>query len=160
MRNKKLKSDFFLFVLTISTFLPLIVSAQENSVQELAWLAGPWISQTESQPVEEYWTEPKIGIMLGISRTISKSGEVFFEYLRIVEGDGKPVYVASPGGRKETEFVMTKLGFNEVTFENPEHDFPQKIRYQLSESGKLIAGIYGMARGKVQSSTWEFELSK
>ena len=84
--------------------------------------------------------------MLGVSRTVSRGKMVGFEYLRIVERDGGLVYIAQPGGAPPTEFVLTKLGTTRAVFENPRHDFPQRIVYELSAEGRLSASI-GFAKG-------------
>lgn len=77
--------------------IPANVLSQEKKIDELAWLAGSWKSQSEGELVEELWSAPKNGIMLGLNRTILKSEKVFLEYLRIVERDNELVYIASPG---------------------------------------------------------------
>jgi hypothetical protein len=70
-----------------------------------------------------------------------------FEYLRIVERDGGLVYIAQPGGRTPTEFVLTDLGKTRAVFENPRHDSPQRIVYEVSDEGGLSASIGYMKGG-------------
>jgi hypothetical protein len=65
-----------------------------------------------------------------------------FEFLRIVEKEGGLVYIAQPGGRPPTEFVLTELGGRSAAFENPSHDFPERIEYKLSGE-TLTATISG-----------------
>jgi hypothetical protein len=85
--------------------------------------------------------------MLAVSRTVNTSGKmVGFEYLRIVERDGGLVYVAQPGGGQPTEFVLTELGPQRAVFDNPRHDYPKRIVYQLSAEGQLVATT-GFLRG-------------
>ena len=83
---------------------------------------------------------------VGVSRTVARGRMTAFEFLRIVERDGGLVYVAQPGGATKTEFVLVELGANRAAFENPRHDFPQRIAYEVSEDGRLTASI-GFARG-------------
>ena len=79
-----------------------------------------------------------------------------FEYLRIVARDGGLVYVAQPGGRPPTEFVLTELDKRRATFVNPRHDYPQRIVYELSKDGTLTASI-GFAKGRLQSFEFKRE---
>ena len=79
--------------------------------------------------------------MLGISRTIKEGKLRQFEYLRIVERDGGLVYVAQPGGSSPTEFVLTELDGQRAVFDNPRHNSPQRIVYELSDEGLLSATI-------------------
>ncbi len=118
------------------------------AIADMAWLAGPWVGKTSKSSIEERWSPPLGGAMLGVSRTVSVTGGsmVAFEYLRIVERDGGLVYIAQPGGRPPTEFVLTELGKTRAVFENPRHDFPQRIVYELSDEGALSASI-GFAKG-------------
>ena len=81
---------------------------------------------------------------------------VAFEYLRIVERDGGLVYVAQPGGRSPTEFVLTKIDGSRAVFENPRHDFPQRIVYELSNKDSLSASI-GFAKGRLQGFEYKRE---
>lgn len=85
--------------------------------------------------------------MLAVSRSVNTSGKMFaFEYLRIVERDGGLVYIAQPGGKTPTEFVLTELSPTRAVFENPRHDYPKRIVYDLSAEGGLSATI-GQLKG-------------
>lgn len=64
-----------------------------------------------------------------------------FEFLRIVERDGGLVYVAQPNGAAPTEFVLTEFSAKRAVFENPRHDYPKRIAYELSADGGLTATI-------------------
>jgi len=88
------------------------------------------------------------GAMLGVSRSVNTSGKmVAFEYLRVVERDGGLVYVAQPGGTTATEFVLTELTPSRAVFDNPRHDYPKRIVYELSTDGALSATIGYMKGG-------------
>lgn len=112
------------------------------AIGDLTWLAGAWVgtkSDTGSS-VEERWSPPLGGAMLSVSRTVNKSGKmVAFEYLRIVERDGGLVYIAQPGGKTPTEFVLSEVSATRAVFDNPRHDYPKRIVYELSADGGLIA---------------------
>lgn len=119
---------------------------KKATLADLAWLAGAWVGTRGKSSIEERWSPPLGGAMLAVSRTVSREKDrmVAFEYLRIVERDGGLVYVAQPGGRPPTEFVLTELGAHRAVFENPRHDSPQRIVYELSAEGGLSASIgYG-----------------
>ena len=81
--------------------------------------------------------------MLAVSRTIADGKLTEFEFLRIVERGGGLVYIAQPEGRPPTEFAMTRIDAQSVTFENPHHDFPKLIRYEKRSDGTLVASIAG-----------------
>ena len=79
--------------------------------------------------------------MLGVSRTVKNDRMSSFEYLRVVERNGGLVYVAQPGGRTATEFVCTELSATRAVFDNPRHEYPQRITYELSDDDSLTASI-------------------
>jgi hypothetical protein len=85
--------------------------------------------------------------MLATSRTVSRERMTAFEFLRIVERDGGLVYVAQPGGSPPTEFVMTEVGPKRAVFDNPRHDYPKRIVYELDDQGRLTATIGFMKGG-------------
>ncbi len=69
--------------------------------------------------------------------------------MRIVEDDSGIYYISKPSENKEeTSFKLIKLSSNEVIFENPEHDFPQRIMYRLEKDKSLFARIEGKNNGK------------
>ena len=126
-------------------------------IADMAWLAEAWVGTRRTSSIEERWSPPKGGAMLGVSRTVNKGGKMTgFEYLRIVERDGGLVYVAQPGGKSSTEFVLTKLDNQRAEFVNPRHDYPQRIVYELSKDGALTASI-GFAKGSLQSYEYQRE---
>lgn len=111
------------------------------TISDMAWLAGAWQGGGGPVTVEERWTAPAGGAMLAVSRTIKGDRMVAFEFLRIVEGDRSLVYIAQPNGRPPTEFVLTQIGEQSATFENPAHDFPKMIRYAKRADGGLEARV-------------------
>lgn len=123
------------------------------TIAEMTWLAGAWTGTrgaAGTTSIEERWSPPLGGSMLATSRTVARGKMGAFEFLRIVERDGGLVYIAQPGGRPPTEFVLTELGKNRAVFENPRHDSPQRIVYELTAEGKLTASIGYTKGGKPQ----------
>lgn len=125
--------------------IPLPTPAKA-AMDDLGWLAGAWVgTRSSGSSIEERWSPPRGGAMLAVSRTVNTSGKmVAFEYLRIVERDGGLVYIAQPGGAAKTEFVLTEFlstepGGKRAVFDNPRHDYPKRIVYELSPEGKLTA---------------------
>ena len=112
------------------------------AIGDMTWLAGAWVGTRGAEgatSIEERWSPPLGGAMLAVSRTVSRGKMGAFEYLRIVERDGGLVYIAQPGGKTPTEFVLTELGATRAVFDNPRHDYPKRIVYELSAEGGLSA---------------------
>ena len=47
----------------------------------------------------------------------------------------------SPSSRALTPFPLTSLEGQRATFENPDHEFPQRITYWLDDDGTLHARV-------------------
>ena len=85
---------------------------------------------------------PAGGTMLGMSRTVSQGRTVEYEFLLLrTEPNGDINYVAKPSGQKETAFKLIRVSATEAVFENPQHDFPQRIIYTLKDGKNLTAVI-------------------
>ena len=118
------------------------VSAE--SVEALAFLAGCWASERGEAGSGEQWMAPAGGTMLGMSRTVRGGATVAHEFLQIREVEpGKLAYVARPSGQAEATFMLVRAAPGEAVFENPQHDFPQRIVYRRDGEDRLLARIEG-----------------
>jgi hypothetical protein len=125
-------------------------------IERLAWLTGTWVSAPDEEPLtEEHWIAPAAGAMFGINRTIADDETVFFEHLRVDQtDDGALVYLAAPLGRHPaTPFRLIESTVDRFVFENPDHDFPQRIIYERA-GDELTMRIEGEEDSKTKSSTW------
>src|SRR4051812_35751763 len=105
--------------------------AAEADVQKLAWMAGCWTTDTDKPTViEEHWSKPAGGGMLGYGRTLKFTpGEpgrsarvIFFEFMRLDTQGNELVYTPRFGTtQKPVPFRLTTLSGQSVVFENPEH---------------------------------------
>lgn len=142
----------FLVLVGMLVALPSMGSSQEASpVDRLGWLAGCWEGTlSNGATYEEAWLAPRGGMMIGTARMIRDGRAVAWEYLRIVDDQGTLVYVAQPSGQAETPFRASDVGEGSVTFENPEHDFPQRVLYRLTPPASLLARIEGERDGRTR----------
>lgn len=124
--------------------------APRDALAPLAWMAGCWARVTEASRLEEQWMEPRGGLMLGMSRLVRDGRAVSHEALRIEDRGGTVVYVAWPSGQAVTEFAAAAIDDTLAVFENPEHDFPQRILYLRGPGDSLHARIEGERGGQVR----------
>lgn len=66
-----------------------------------------------------------------------------FEHLRLHAREGRLTYTAIPSGQRETAFVSTTVSDTVLVFENPQHDFPQRIAYRRVGADSLSARVEG-----------------
>ncbi len=138
-------------IITSLFFIPTLLSAQ--TLDDLSWMKGYWVQQGNGNSVEELWTSPKAGVMLGVNRGIYANGSSSFEFIRIVESEGKIVYLASPGGQAPTPFTLTESDNKKAVFENMENDFPQRVIYSRN-GNTLTARIEDASGEKAMQWAW------
>jgi hypothetical protein len=134
----------------VQTILIVMTLAQSADVAALSWMSGCWRQESDSRTVDEMWMAPSGDGMLGMSRTVAKGRIAEHEFLQIRAQAGRVVYIARPSGQPEATFTASKLGPREVVFENPAHDFPQRIIYRLQADGSIAARIEGTRDGRIR----------
>jgi hypothetical protein len=87
--------------------------------------------------------------MLGMSRTVRDGKLLEYELIVLREQDGRLAYHAHPSGQASAVFLSTSVTESSALFENPEHDFPQKVGYRRAGDA-LVAWVEGTAGGKVR----------
>jgi hypothetical protein len=135
--------------------------ADSADILSLSWLAGAWEGKDASGlEMEELWTAPKGGVMLGLHRDVKNAKLASFEFLRIEGGADALVYQAQPRGRPATPFRLKEAAAKRVVFENLGHDFPQRILYWMTDDGALHARVEGMQKGQLVSEEWTWKRAR
>jgi len=135
------------------------IATADSDIAQLHWLSGCWAANDKEQGSIEYWTAPAGNSMLGVSRSVREGSTVFFEYMRIVVEDTNDiVFVASPDGQTTATFALIYLDDSKVVFENPQHDFPQRVIYRLEQPSQLVGRIEGTVDGVPRST--DFPMTK
>jgi hypothetical protein len=133
---------------SLLSFCASLAAEGSMSVARLGWLAGTWQFAKDGRVVTEMWMAPEGKTMLGMGRTVVAGATREYEFLLVREEADRLSYVAKPSGQAEATFVLRTMTDVEVVFENPTHDFPQRISYQLRPDGTLLAAIEGTLKGK------------
>lgn len=118
--------------------LALLIMAQATTpaVPMPSFLAGCWEQRVADRWTEECWTGPRGGLMIGSGRTGKGDTVHHWEYMRIERGaDGALTFYGSPKGATAVGFKATEAGARYITFVNPAHDYPQRVRYLATADG-------------------------
>lgn len=135
-------------------FTFLAAASLQAPAPDLSWLSGYWLSCADGREVSETWSDPRGGHLLGSSLTSSK-GKVSFELARIGPSSGGTSFFAQPSGQAPAEFPLKSAAERQVVFENPAHDFPQRVIYRR-EGDRLHARIEGRIGGKDRVVDWSY----
>lgn len=98
---------------------------------ELAFMGGCWEGLRGETLLEERFTPPRGGMMVGTSRYLRNGRVVSWEFSRLVESGGGVVLVPYPSGTPSAAgFRLVERAGSAAVFENPDHDFPTRIAYR------------------------------
>lgn len=83
---------------------------------------------------------------------------VSYEFMQFREEDGSLVFLPQPQGGTRVSFPLKDSFAGRLTFENLNHDFPQRINYEQKGKALLLASIEGTYKGKQERE--EFQMRK
>jgi hypothetical protein len=106
--------------------------------------------------IEEVWLRPVGGSTVGMSRTLAGDTLTIWELMVIRPVAGGLTFEASPRGQEPASFPVIEYTDSSLVFENPAHDFPQRIRYHRRTGDSLHAAISGMAGGRSRTINFEY----
>lgn len=137
----------WLSILTALLFFSFTVKNELFNVKPFGWLEGSWSMKTKRGTITEIWKANHDSSMLGNSKIVSLTGEERgLENLELAFTNGNYYYISRVNGQNDGEAVKfkitsyTKKGF---VAENPEHDFPKRITYNLINEDSIHAFIDG-----------------
>jgi hypothetical protein len=122
--------------------LPGCARRTHGSIDSLAWLAGCWEGKGEEGVVDEQWSRPAGGSLVGASRIVKGDRTVSTEFLQISEAAEGLVLTIHPLGQPAVSYRLKSSGRTSAVFENPAHDFPRRIVYQR-KGGNLTVRAEG-----------------
>lgn len=119
----------------------------QSSLNKVAWLAGCWGGDLNGGKYEECWTAPMGNFMQGSARLV-KGDQIFMREAITIEKEGDEImmYVFLYEAKIKAEqppigFKLVKSSPTELVFENPKHDFPQRILYTKNAKGNIVARV-------------------
>lgn len=136
-----------MMTITLLLCLHLGASAQPTAkdFSRMQWLLGTW-QREQTKPgrtAHERWEKISDKEWKGYGVTLQGTDTAFVEKLSLVVKDDKIYYVADvPENQAPVYFTITSITATGFVCENPKHDFPKKISYQLN-GDKLLAEISG-----------------
>jgi len=137
--------------------LSACASSPKRDLGRMAFMVGCWKSADGVNL--EVWSPPEGGIMFGYATTTRAGVLATFEQSRIDTRPSLAQYVASPEGQRPVVFTEKRdpaalVAPNVVTFENGDHDYPQRITYRATDKG-LAANISLLDGSRPAAYAWE-----
>jgi hypothetical protein len=129
-------------------------TGQPNKIAQASWLLGTWSSHFAERSNFETWTKFNDSTYLGRSYSIRKGDTVSSESIKLIQ-QGKSIhYIPTVQGQNNDTpvmFTLTSSDSKTLVFENPAHDFPQRIVYKTAPPDSLIAEISGLVNGEIRA---------
>lgn len=115
----------------------MLAEAATATITMPNFLAGCWEQRRDQDRwTEECWTDARGGLMIGSSRNGRGEKIANWEWMRVERGaDGSVTFYGSPQGTPAVGFKATEADANSITFVNAGHDYPQRVRYVVTDSG-------------------------
>lgn len=150
------------------TALSVLVSCQNKSekqfekLEKMNWLIGQWEKTTPEGYLTETWSKVNDSTFSGQAYFIIKEKDtVHNETIILTQVNEELIYRPTVKGQNNDEpvdFKLTSDAENTFSFENPKHDYPQKIVYKKVNDKSLVATVSGTQQGK--SSSESYPMSK
>jgi len=126
-------------IFTVLLLIPMLASGDDSAQRGFDWLAGCWVTADKSS--QEVWVIDGDQSLVGFGVALGEGTVVFYEVLSIKQNDdGLWIYTAHPSGQASASFIAIETSENSVVFANPDHDYPQEIRYRR-EGNQLFATV-------------------
>jgi hypothetical protein len=131
-------------------------------IEKASWVLGTWKGESPEGVFVEHWEKKSDSLYTGKGNMIVGQDTVFSELLAIQQRGNDVYYVATIPGEndgKPTDFKLTSSD-NALVFENPEHDFPQKITYTQKDDSSILVEVSGNMNGKPNTESFTFKKVK
>jgi hypothetical protein len=138
----------------------LVFSAcsRKADLRSFAWLEGKWVGRYDTVPIFEQWKPADGKIMYGRGGVLSEKDTVFAEKISIEEREDGLYYIAVVKGNPgAAEFKFTGFKNDTAVFENPEHDFPQRVLYFKDGESTFYACVDGKFNGKYVKEEFKYK---
>jgi hypothetical protein len=122
----------------------------QRAIEELDWIVGTWKRESRRGEIYESWKRLSDRTVEGDSWIVSSTDgtEHPLESLLLVEMAGELFYIPKVAENEyPVPFRRTSMESGRVVFENPTHDFPQRIIYQRIGDDGLKVTIEGPVDG-------------
>lgn len=150
----------FYWLIIVLFLVPLLFSCNRSEIIDIPvaqksnfnWLVGIWSNNEDSVLSTEEWVKVNDSLYKGTGVSVFRGDTVFLEKI-VIKREGQEVYyipdVAGEINKETSRFRLTsEIDGKNYIFENQDHDFPQKIIYNLINNDSIFATVEGIKNGK------------
>ncbi|MCW3104654.1 MAG: hypothetical protein JWO09_3094 [Bacteroidetes bacterium] len=142
----------------IGGMLALASCKRSADLSSFSWLAGKWVGKYDTVPIFEQWKPAEGNVMYGRGGVLAGKDTAFAEEISIEEREDGLYYVAVvKGNPAPAAFKFTGFKNDTAVFEDPKHDFPQRVLYYKNGDGTFYACIDGRFKGKYVKEEFSYK---
>ena len=157
-----MKKIIVLFIIA-TTLLSCKKESKKNKLKTMDWLVGTWENKSDFGDIQERWEKVNDSVFQGYSYMIKDTDTLHSESIAMEIKDEQVLYIPIVKGQNNDQpviFLLTKQTPKQLVFENPKHDYPNKIVYNQITSDSLVAVISGMQQGKASTDSFPMKKKK
>ena len=129
-----------------------------EELEKAKWLVGEWEKTDSLGTLIEIWQPNNDSTYTGQSYYIQNEKDTIHnEQIELLQDQEHLIYSAMVKGEnnnKAIPFQLTKDEDSLLVFENPKHDYPQKLEYRLLKNKSVSITVSGKERGKTSKATY------
>ncbi|HEY8898072.1 MAG TPA: DUF6265 family protein [Niastella sp.] len=134
-----------------------------NEFKPLHGLTGLWKMDGKRGAIYEEWQVSGDNQLTGRSYKLNNNDTMVLENV-IISLQGNVIFytpvVHDQNNRQPVPFKLISYNNNKYIFENKEHDYPQRVIYELVSANDLHARIEGSKNGKEMGSDFNYNRIK
>lgn len=144
----------FIILLVISTGQH--PSEPTVSSSDFDWVVGQWDGKFGDAKITETWVKQSDELFTASGFVIAGTDTVVKENLRIEKIGHHWTFISVINQNHPVLFTLINSNNQVFTFENKEHDFPQRIVYSKTKDGDLLAWIEGEMGQKASKEEYRY----
>ena len=142
------------------TFYIMCQRKSADDLEKFNWILGTWKMQVKNGYLYESWNYVNDTTLQSRGFIVKITGDTIInETVQLCRRNKTYYYVSTVANQNKQEpvnFKITTVSEKAFVAENPEHDFPQRISYELKAVGKLSAFIDGKIGGQYRKQEFLF----
>jgi hypothetical protein len=138
-----------------------VLATANDEIYKAYFFIGEWENREKDGVMTERWHKQNDSVFTGESYFISGNDTMSSEKITIEQRGNELYFIPTLKGQNNNqpvEFKLIESSPTHLVFENPTHDFPEKITYTLLTKDSLLAEISGMMDNN--ATTHQFPLKR
>jgi hypothetical protein len=150
----------FIIIKMLTVYNVCLAQHTNKDFSNLDLIVGKWLMKTSKGNIYETWQKVNDTTLKSKSYKVNGKDTIMLEQADLVKTGDKIMYIPTVNGQNDERpiaFTLIKVENDTYTFENKEHDFPQRIFYALPKNNIMHAWIEGNINGEFKRSNYYYK---